>query len=531
MTVDAATGADAPPGVAMTFLLIVLLAAATASGQERAVRQTSAVASRHPSFVVILADDLGYGDVEIHGASAQRTPTLLRLADEGIRLDTFYAAGTWCTPTRAALLTGSYPRRVGLDVGTEGRIAGMPGAQLGLHPSEATLPELLRGRGYATAVVGKWHLGEQPEHLPTRHGFDRWLGLAHPNDAGREGFLRWGRLRRDTGYRPLALLRDDRVIEQEPDQSLLTQRYTDEAIRFLGEQRDRPFFLYVAHSMPHKPAHASPAFRGRSRGGLYGDSIEEIDASTGRILDALDRLGLAERTLVLFTSDNGAGRGWGSNAPFSGWKKTTREGGMRVPFAARWPGRIPAGTRSDELVTVMDLLPTFARLAGAPLPDDRILDGRDVWPILAGEAEARSPHQHFLYWDGGRLEAVRDQRFKLQLVRSGAGGEEAASSSRAGSEEASAPRDAARRLAGPPALYDLLTDRAELHDVAALHPDVVERLSAVAVAARRELGDAATGERGTGARAPGVVREPRPLTPWVAVEPGPAGSGGTGPEG
>ena len=278
-----------------------------------------------PNFVLFLADDLGYGDVEINGASVNRTPNLARLAAEGVRLTSFYAAGNWCMPTRASILTASYPRRVGLDQGSDALSPDARSAR-GLAAAEITLPELLRSAGYATALAGKWHLGDQPDLLPTRHGFDRFFGLLHPNDGGREGFLRWGAMRRDTGYFPLALMRGETVIEAEPDQGLLTRRYTDEAIRFIEASRDRPFFLFLSYSMPHKPAHASPAFAGRSRGGVYGDAVEEIDASVGDVLSTLERLGLDSRTLVVFTSDNGAGRGWGSNAPLRGWKKTTLRG-------------------------------------------------------------------------------------------------------------------------------------------------------------------------------------------------------------
>lgn len=485
-----------------------------------ATSQDPPAADRPPNFIVILADDLGYGDVEIDGASVNRTPNLARMAAEGIRLTSFYATANWCMPTRASLLTGYYPRRIGLANGSDA-MSPTPRPQRGLHADETTLPELLRANGYATAVVGKWHLGDQPDFLPTRHGFDRYLGVLRPNDAGREGFLRWGAMRRDTGYFPLALLRDETLVEMEPDQSFLTQRYTDEAIRFIEQHRDRPFFLFLSHSMPHKPAHASPAFAGRSRGGLYGDAVEEIDASTGRVLATLERLGLDSRTLVVFTSDNGAGRGFGSNAPFSGWKKTSFEGGHRVPFVARWPGRIAAGERktgaaagtapptagasSSELVTIMDLMPTFARLAGAALPADRVLDGRDVWALLAGEPGARSPHSHFLYYDGGRLVAVRDDRFKLWLRGAPA---------RTRNEPADADKAGAPRAT----LYDLATDVAEVSDVAASHPEVVERLGALAEAARRELGDDATGVRGAGVRLPGVVEEPRPVTPYVTMK-------------
>jgi arylsulfatase A-like enzyme len=491
------------------------LAAALLLGAAMTAAAAAAQSSKSmpPNFVLLLADDLGYGDVEINGASVNRTPNLARLAAEGVRLTSFYAAGNWCMPTRASILTASYPRRIGLDRGSDALSPAARSAR-GLAAGEITLPELLRASGYATALAGKWHLGDQPDFLPTRHGFDRFFGLLHPNDGGREGFLRWGAMRSDTGYFPLALMRGETVIESEPDQAMLTRRYTDEAIRFIEASRDRPFFLFLSYSMPHKPAHASPAFAGRSRGGVYGDAIEEVDASVGDVLSTLERLGLDSRTLVVFTSDNGAGRGWGSNAPLRGWKKTTLEGGLRVPFVARWPGHAARGKSSGELVASMDLMPTFARLAGVRLPSDRVLDGRDVWPVLAGEAGARSPRESFLYYDGGRLEGVRDRRWKLWFGRVP---EEAGAGTGAGSTPHAA--------TVAPLLYDLDADVAETTDVASSHPDVVERLEALAHAARRDLGDDATGVKGARTRAPGLVEAPHPLTEFVSMKTAPTTSG------
>jgi arylsulfatase A-like enzyme len=295
-------------------------------------------------------------------------------------------------------------------------------------------------------------------------------------------------------------MREETVVEAEPDQGFLTRRYTDEAIRFIEASRERPFFLFLSYSMPHKPAHASPAFAGRSRGGVYGDAVEEIDASVGDVLATLERLGLDARTLVVFTSDNGAGRGSGSNAPLRGWKKTTFEGGMRVPFVARWPGHTARGMRSDALAASMDLMPTFAHLAELGLPRDRVLDGVDLWPILSGQQRERSPRQSFLYYDGNRLEAVRDARWKLWFGRDATGDRS----------------DGAR----PPAakLYDLLADVAETTDVAESNPDVVERLQAIVEGARRDLGDGASEAEGTGTRPPGIVHDPRPLTEFVSLD-------------
>jgi arylsulfatase A-like enzyme len=297
----------------------------------------------------------------------------------------------------------------------------------------------------------------------------------------------------DWGYPPLPLMRNETVIETEPDQNLLTGRYTAEAIRFLTEHRSRPFFLYLAHSMPHDPAHAGAEFRGKSANGIYGDTIEELDWSTGRILDTLKRLDLDDRTLVVLTSDNGAPRRWGgSNAPLRGFKGSTWEGGMRVPCLVRWPGKIPPGSVSDQMVTSMDLLPTLARLGGAELPRDRILDGRDVWPILSGQPGARTPHDRFFYYFMGDLEAVRSGKWKLHLGHR--------------------PSNSTDRVVQEPELYDLEADVGETTNLAAEHPDVVRQLMALAEQARKELGDDRTGQKGTRTRPAGFLKQAAPLT-------------------
>ncbi|MBK9168875.1 MAG: sulfatase [Bryobacterales bacterium] len=438
----------------------------------------AASAERKPNVVIIFTDDQGYGDVGCYGATGYRTPHLDRMATEGIRFTSFYSAACVCTPSRAALLTGCHPVRLGL-----GHRVLFPYSVTGLDPDEVTIADLLRAQGYATACVGKWHLGHLPKFLPTRQGFDAYYGVPYSNDMGSHHYP----MIQYTSP-PLPVMRNEEVIEQAPAQASLTARFTAEAVRWMEQNRDRPFFLYLAHCMPHVPIDASERFRGKTKHGLYGDVIEELDWSVGEILGSLRRLGLDEDTFVLFTSDNGpvvdAGnrRGYrsASAGPLRGMKNTTWEGGMRVPGIARWPGRIPAGRVSGEVVTAMDLLPTIARLAGAPLPANRI-DGKDIWPILSGESGARSPHEAFFYYRDDRLEAVRAGQWKLHVFK---------------------PEWPAGHA---PELYNLDGDIGESRNVAAEHPDVVRRLAALAEGAREDLGDAVSRRIGRNVRPIGRI--------------------------
>ena len=342
-------------------------------------------ASRPPNFVIIFTDDQGYADVGCFGAPDIKTPRLDRMAAEGIRFTDFYSAAPVCTPSRAALMTGCYPQRIGMaDMPREkgrGHVI-FPDMTCGLNPNEITIAELLKGRGYATACVGKWHLGHMPAFLPTRHGFDLYFGIPYSNDM-----------------KPTPLLRNEVTIEEPVNQDTLTERYTEEAVQFIRENKDRPFFLYMPHNMPHTPLHVSDRFRGKSAGGLYGDVIEMIDWSAGAVLDAIAEYGIDDNTLVVFTSDNGPwysqGEHGGHASPLRAGKGTTYEGGMREPCIMRWPGRIPAGFSCHELATAMDLFPTLGTLAGASLPTDRIIDGKDIFPLMAGMPDARSPHNAF----------------------------------------------------------------------------------------------------------------------------------------
>lgn len=425
-----------------------------------------------PNVVLLLIDDLGYGDVGAFGSKLNRTPHIDRMAAEGRKLTSFYVAPV-CTPSRASFMTGC-PRRVGLPNVL------FPGAGVGLNPQEKTLPEVLQEKGYASLCVGKWHLGDQPEFLPTRHGFDHYFGIPYSNDMGPAADGARGpsapEAKGGRGHPPIPLLRDGKVVRRVliPDQEGITEEYTEEAVRFLREQKNRPFFLYLPHTAVHFPVYPGPRFKGKSGKGSYTDWVEEVDASVGRVLDTLRELKLAERTFVFFTSDNG-GTGRAVNAPLRGGKASTWEGGMRAPAIAWWPGRIPPGTSTDALTTNMDLLPTVARLAGAEPPGS--IDGKDIWPLLAGEPGASSPHECFFYYRGTALEAVRSGPWKLALQ----GGK----------------------------LFNLEKDLGESTDVASEQPEVVKRLRSLAERARADLGDGA--KAGPGCRPPGRVEKPAPI--------------------
>jgi len=443
-------------------------------------------AADKPNFVVIFADDLGYGDIGVFGSQLHRTPRLDRMAAEGRRYTDFYVSANVCSPSRASLLTGSYPRRVGLHENESRGWVLFPGNRTGLSADEITLPELLKTAGYKTAIIGKWHLGDQPEFLPTRHGFDSYFGIPYSNDMGHDS--------RPEPYRypPLPLLRDEAVIEEEPDQRLITQRYTDEALVYLEENKDDPFFLYLPHTMPHWPQYASEEFAGKSKNDAWGDAVEEIDYSVGRILDRLRELDLEEKTLVLFFSDNGGALRFGaSNGPLRAGKGTTWEGGHRSALIARWPGRVPAGTVNRELLTSMDLYPTFAAWAGVEPPSDRVLDGKDIRAFFTEDDPGPTPHLAYFYFFTRHLNAVRSGRWKLFLQRTGRSN---------------------RRYVNQPAeeLYDLHADVGETKNVYREHPEVVLRLRRLARHAQWDLGDG--GVRGARVRAPGFVKDARTLT-------------------
>ena len=393
------------------------------------------VAAKPPNFVLIFTDDQGYQDIGCFGSPLIKTPHLDAMAAQGRRFTSFYSANSVCSPSRAALMTGCYPTRVGIP----GVL--FPRHKTGLNPDEITIAEILKARGYATACIGKWHLGHKPTFLPTRHGFDSYFGIPYSNDMTidpdmqlaadillRDGFTVERISKEKPRHNLVPLMRDEKVIEYPCDQKTLTSRYTKEAVDFIGRNADKPFFLYLPHTMPHIPLFASEQFRGKSARGLYGDTIEEIDWSVGEIMKALKQHGLDENTLVVYTSDNGPwklsnGRG-GSALPLRGFKFQTYEGGMRVPCIMRWPGRIPPGSHCDEVAATIDLLPTFAGLAGAAVPDDRVIDGHDIWPLISGQQGAVSPHDMYYYYRGRSLESARKGKWKLRRTGKKKGGVE-----------------------------------------------------------------------------------------------------------
>ncbi len=440
---------------------------------------------RKPNFIVIFCDDLGYGDIGCFGSKLHRTPNIDRMAEEGLKLTSFYSTCGVCTPSRSSLLTGCYPRRVNMHQDHNNLCVLFPVGKKGLHPNEKTIAEVLKSQGYATACIGKWHLGDQKKFLPTRQGFDMYYGIPYSNDMGG---------RKNSQRPPLPLLRNEEVIEAPVNQNTITKRYTEEAVKFIKENKEQPFFIYLPHTMPHNPVHASEQFDGKSKNGGYGDCVEEIDWSTGQILKTLKEQGLDENTLVLFTSDNGASnRFGGSNGPLRGWKGSTWEGGMRVPCVVRWPGKIPAGTTSNEMCSIMDLLPTLAHLAYAQTPQDRVIDGENISPIFKNPNEAKTPHEAFYFYQIDQLQAVRSGPWKLHL-----------------------PLESKKRNWGDPIgkvptrLYNLEKDIGESEDVSDQHPNVVKRLMKLAEKAREDLGDME--REGENQRPAGWVEDPRPLT-------------------
>ena len=450
------------------------------------ILQSEVHASDKPNVIIIYADDLGYGDLGCYGSTRNRTPAIDKMASEGLKMTSFYVTSGVCSPSRASLLTGCYPLRVGMHESSQGPFVLVPGDHRGLNPSEMTISRMLKQQGYATMVIGKWHLGDQPPFFPMHYGFDEYFGIPFSNDMGSEVK---GQLYH--GLPELPLIRNDSVIEAPVDQNGITKRYTEEAIAFIEKNRDKPFFLYLPHMQVHVPLRSGDMFRGKSNNGPYGDSVEEMDWSTGEILSALRRLGLDENTLVIFTSDNGATRR-GSNQPLSGGKASIMEGGMRVPCLVYWPGKIPAGAICDEVASTIDLLPTLARLAGGVIPADHAIDGKDITDLFLRKPGARSPHtEGFYYYFMSQLQAIRVGKWKLRLpLDPEIGG------------WTGQPRGKSEAW-----LYDLEADIGEKQNVAAEHPDVVAWLTSLAEKASLEIGDYKV--QGKGQREPGYVADPK----------------------
>ena len=453
-------------------------ALSAAAGLGLAARTLHAEPAPSPNFIIIFTDDQGYNDVGCFGSPRIKTPHLDRMAEEGAKFTDFYSAAPVCTPSRAALMTGCYPPRVSMGVTPRsgGRTGGVlfPDSECGLHPNEITLAEILKGQGYATGCVGKWHLGHLPPFLPTRNGFDSYFGIPYSNDMV-----------------PSPLLRNEETIEEPAEQDSLTERYIEESCRFIREHANGPFFLYLAHNMPHIPLHISERFRGKSAGGLYGDVIECIDWGVGQIIETLKEKGVDNNTLIVFTSDNGP---WlcheddgGFATPLQAGKGSSFEGAMREPCIMRWPDGIPAGTVCSEVASTIDLLPTFARLAGTTEPQDRIIDGKDILSLMRGEPGAKSPHEAFYYYHGNQLRAVRSGEWKLKFAAP------------LGDDHIYI-RKQMPQGDMPEALYHLPTDPGEQKPLNKSHADVVERLRALADKAREDLGDEKTGVTGKNTR-------------------------------
>ncbi|MFC5050420.1 sulfatase [Rubritalea spongiae] len=460
-----------------------------------------ASAAKQPNFIVIFTDDQGYGDLACFGGTSLSTPHIDQMAKEGARLTSFYVAAPVCTPSRASLMTGCYPQRIDMGTGSKFPVL-LAGDAKGLNPEERTIAEVLKSAGYKTAMFGKWHLGDQPEFLPTRQGFDEFFGIPyshdiHPFHPSQKKFK----------FPPLPLLEGEKVIELDPDADYLTKRFTDRAVEFIEKNKDEPFFLYLPHPLPHVPLHASPPFlqdtpkkltealskeKGidyKLREKLFKECIAEIDWSVGQILDTLKAQGIDDNTLVIFSSDNGAGR-YATNpsthnhsGPLTGMKGSTFEGGMRVPTVIRWPGTIPAGKDNDALMTTMDLLPTFAHLAGASVPQDRVIDGLDVSSVLIQHTE--SPHKVFFYHKVNDLQAVRSGKWKLHVPTK--------SRNKKGKETIS-----------KPALYNLETDIGETQNLIDQHPEIAQRLKNYITEFQTELA--------TNSRPAATVKNPKILT-------------------
>jgi arylsulfatase len=458
------------------------IAAATWGGVSRAESLLAAESSaKKPNLIIFFTDDQGYNDVGCFGSPFIRTPNFDRMAKEGMKFTSFYAQPV-CGPSRAALMTGCYPIRVAEPGNKKNQ-------HTVLHPEEITIAEMLKSAGYITALIGKWHLagGRKDEYdpslMPNGQGFDYFFGTPLHN-----GFTRTVEHK---SFRT-QLMRNGQILTDALDQKgmdSLTATYTQEAVKFIRGSEDRPFFLYLAHNMPHVPLGTSGRFRGRSRRGLYGDVIEELDFSAGQILNTLKELNLDDNTLIVFTSDNGPwieghlGDYGGSASPLRGWKMSAWEGGPRVPCIMRWPGTIPANKVCHEMITTMDLLPTFAKLAGVDLPDDRIIDGKNIFSLMSAEAGAKSPHEAFYFYNYLRLNAVRSGKWKLVLPRP---------ANPLGTGWSGRMIDAVEKVQ----LYDLEKDIEERHDLAAKRPEIVARLMVMVERARRDLGDHKTVGRG-----------------------------------
>jgi arylsulfatase A len=450
--------------IAIAVILSALLFEGCSNEQER---------SSKPNVVIVFLDDLGYGDFSSYGHPTINTPVIDRLAREGQRWTSFYTAASVCTPSRGALMTGRLPVRNGLAGERSSHGVFFPYSTGGIPQSEITIAEILKEEGYKTAAIGKWHLGHLPKYLPTRHGFDSYFGIPFSNDM--DAVAEWSLATVLTPPHPeywdIPLMRDEETIERPVNQRTITQRYTEEAVKFISANRKNPFFLYLAHTMPHTPLFAGEKFIGTSKRGLYGDVVNEIDWSVGEIISTIEELGLDEKTLFVLTSDNGPWLSMLENGGSAGLlregKGTTWEGGMRVPAIFWWPGVISSKVVSD-IGSTLDILPTVAGFVGADLPSDHILDGYDLGPILLGRQP--SPRKGMYFYRRQELYAVRKGPFKAHFVTSDAFA-----------------NDAVREEHDPPLLFNLEHDPSERYNVAKQHPEVIEEIWAMVLEHRTKI--------------------------------------------
>ena len=447
--------------------------------------------TKSPNFILILADDLGYGDLGCYGNRLNSTPNIDNLAIAGTMFTDFYSCSL-CTPARASLMTGCYPIRINMEKNYRGECVNFPVDEKGLNPDEITIADLLKTKDYKTALIGKWHLGDQKEFLPTRQGFDYFYGVPYSNDTPPGYVNRKEKMIYE--HPPIPLLRNEEVIEAPVNQESLTLRYTEEAVSFIRNNKNNHFFLYLAHTMPHSPLYASKNFLGKSKNGLLGDVVEEIDWSVGEIIRELESLNLLENTMIIFTSDNGAppNPSERSNAPLSGYKGTVMEGGIRVPFIVSWPGKIPHSKKCHQLSTMMDLFPTIANVSGIKTPNDRIIDGKNIWDLMSDPENCESPYAYFALYHMDQLQAIRTPHWKLHL-----------------------PLNDKKNLLGnslgasPLKLYNMDEDLAETNDLSSGKPEIVKELMVYATIARSWIGEGDIPTRNS--RSAGYVAFPVPL--------------------
>ena len=456
-----------------------------------------------PNIILINCDDLGYGDLGCYGSKVNETPNIDKLAEEGIKFTSFYMASPVCSPSRGGMLTGCYPPRIGFGSFDEDKTVLFPGSPTGLNQDEITIADQLKKSGYTTKIVGKWHCGDQKEFLPTNYGFDSYYGLPYSNDMGRmiiPDDMSGGTYVLDENtkkirekFPPLPLIRDGEVIQEQPDQCGITERYVEESIKFIRKNNDNPFFLYLAHMYVHLPLYAPERFLRESKNGRYGAVVAGIDWATSVIVDELENLGIEENTLIIFTSDNGSNtRNNGSNAPLRDRKGTTWEGGQRVPCIMKWPKKIRSNSISDQLVSSIDFLSTISSIVGVKVSNERKIDSLDFSEIIFSPDSSESPRDYFFYYKQNNLEAVRNKKWKLHIQKNGKKIRE---------------------------LYDLDNDISEENNLYDEYPEIVKNLMEQIYLCIDDIGDDLSNIKGKNVRPPGKVENPVPLTEFHEKHP------------